>query len=172
MVIKNFWSLQVDEAIVADEIRHNLGKNYEVFFPTNSQLNDIDLIIYNLKTGKSKSVQVKSSRTYNWRDGRQHGWHIIKKDSIFHPKNKIDFFIFVWHVKKTTRKKRSIEQAFLVIPIKKFQKILGKKKVRPNNTYHFSFWSDLKETVTDANNPNHMEIDFSKYYDNFELLKF
>ena len=60
MGIKNFWSLQVDEAIVADKIKIKL-KNYEVFFPINSQLQDVDLILFNKNTKETRTIQVKSS---------------------------------------------------------------------------------------------------------------
>ena len=63
MGIKNLWSLNVDEAILSEKIGKELGKEYQIFFPVNSQLKDIDLIIYNLKTQKTKSIQVKGSRT-------------------------------------------------------------------------------------------------------------
>ena len=67
MVIKNLWSLTVDEAIVAEKINKfkTLKKNHQVFFPINSQLKDIDLILYNLQTQKTKSIQIKGSRTYD-----------------------------------------------------------------------------------------------------------
>ena len=60
MGIKNFWSLHVDEALVASELKKRLSNDYEVFFPFNSQLKDIDLIIYNVKNHKTKTVQVKN----------------------------------------------------------------------------------------------------------------
>ena len=76
MVIKNIWSLNVDEAIVAEKIKKELGKKHEVFFPINSQLKDIDLLIQNPKTGKSKAIQVKGSRTWNVKGSRRKklGW--------------------------------------------------------------------------------------------------
>ena len=61
MTIKNIWSLNVDEAIVAEKLKKELGKRYEVFFPINSQLKDIDLLIQNPKTGKSKSINLLKS---------------------------------------------------------------------------------------------------------------
>ena len=103
MVIKNIWSLNVDEAIVAEKIKKELGKKHEVFFPINSQLKDIDLLIQNPKTGKSKAIQVKGSRTWNLKGSRRKklgwgdvssSWLTIKERSIFSTTNKIDFFIF------------------------------------------------------------------------------
>jgi len=175
MAIKNFWSLQVDEAIVAEEIKYRLGKGYEVFFPINSQLKDIDLIVYNLRKRKSKTIQVKSSRTYDWINeqgiNEQRSWHQVKENSIFKPKNKIDFFIFIWHIIKETRKNRSMEHAFLVIPTEDLKKKVKKKKMTKDKTYHFAFWTNLKDKANEARNPKSYEIDFSEFLDKFNLLE-
>ena len=92
MGIKNLWSLNVDEAILSEKIGKELGKEYQVFFPVNSQLKDIDLIIYNLKTQKTKSIQVKGSRTYVPKrseakklENSRTSWNVIKSESIFSP---------------------------------------------------------------------------------------
>jgi len=171
MAIKNLWSLQIDEAIVANEIKERLKKDCEVFSPINSQLRDIDLLVYNPKTGKTKSVQVKGSRSFDWDVNEQRSWHIVKRDSIFKPKNKVDFFIFVWHIVHETKTKRSMKQAYLVIPINDFKKKLKKKTLRKDKTYHFSFWTDLKNKASDGNNSKYNEIDFSEFLDRFDLLK-
>ena len=91
MTIKNLWSLNVDEVITAQKIKSELGKEYEVFFPINSQLKDIDLLVQNPKTGKSRAIQVKGSRTWNVKGSRRKklgwgeinsSWFKIKKSSI------------------------------------------------------------------------------------------
>ena len=178
MTIKNFWSLNVDEIIAADKIKSELGKEYEVFFPVNSQLKDIDLLIQNLKTGKSKSIQVKGSRTYepSRSEAKNLGavktsWHVIKEKSIFSPTNKIDFFIFVTHEEELTTQKRRIKQNYLIIPINDFRKITKKQKERRSaGYYHYSFIIKGK-TATEFNNRQQKTIDFSKYLNNFDLLK-
>ena len=105
MGIKNIWTLNVDELLVADNIKQNFKKKeYEVFFPLNSQMKDIDLLFVDLKTNKFNTIQVKGSRTYQpkvaqtkkYGDGSA-AWFVIKKDAIFETSNKIDFFIFVLH---------------------------------------------------------------------------
>ena len=111
MTIKNFWSLNVDEAIVADKLRTEFGKGYEVFFPVNSQLKDIDLIMYNLKTQKSISIQVKASKTHHDKKGtrkfgRPNTWSVLKTSSIFKTTNKIDFIVFVIYDENITSKNR------------------------------------------------------------------
>lgn len=46
--MKNFWSLQVGEAIAAEKLSRYLGKDFQVFFPLNSQLKDVDLLVVNM----------------------------------------------------------------------------------------------------------------------------
>ena len=180
MTIKNFWSLNVDEAILSDKLNKMLGKDYQVFFPVNSQLKDIDLIIYNLKTGQAKSIQVKGSRTYDPRpselkrygDGRS-SWHVINKDSIFNPKNQIDFFIFVLHLGDITTTNRRVVQKYIIIPIGDFRELTNKKQVRNDDKYHYFFWLNSgSKTILEINNKVNQEIDYTKYLNNFNFLKF
>lgn len=174
MAIKNFWSLSIDEAIVTDEIRYRLGKNYEVFFPVNSQLKDIDLVVFDLKKTVAKTVQVKGSKAHLGDDGEQYAWIKIHEDKIFNTKNKLDFFIFVWYVERH-KKERWIDPTYLVIPLHDLQIKLRKEKTkRKNGEYHFYFWTDLNGHAFDyptEKNAKKTEIDFSKYLDNFGLLK-
>ena len=178
MTIKNLWSLNVDEVITAEKIKSELGRGYEVFFPINSQLKDVDLLIYNLKTGKSKSVQVKGSRTYEPGRGKSKkmgnvkiGWNVIHAKSIFSPTNKIDFFVFVLHEEELSTRKRMIKQKYLIIPINDFRKITKTEKTkRKTGWYHYSFVIKEK-TAMEFNNTRGKTIDFSKYVNNFDLLK-
>ncbi len=181
MAIKNFWSLNVDEAILSDKLNKKLGSNYQIFFPVNSQLKDIDLIIYNLQSGNTKAIQVKGSRSYEPRksevkrygDGRT-TWNVISGESVFNPENQVDFFVFVLHVDEITTKKRQIIQQYLIIPIEDFRKLTKKKQVRSNGMYHYFFWirHDGKEVLEINNKVNQDKMDYTKYLNNFDLLKF
>ena len=181
MVIKNIWSLNVDEAIVAEKIKKELGKKHEVFFPINSQLKDIDLLIQNPKTGKSKAIQVKGSRTWNLKGSRRKklgwgdvssSWLTIKERSIFSTTNKIDFFIFVTHEADLTTQNRRIKQNFLVVPLNDFRKITKNKKNPPKSgVYHYYFVVKDKKAVDTRDTKSRDPIDFSKYLNNFDLLK-
>jgi len=174
MTIKNFWSLSTDEAIVAEKIKKELGKVYEVFFPINSQLKDIDLVVFNLRKGSSITVQVKGSRTYSDKYG-QWSWITVPYDKIFRTTNKTDFFIFVWHILNQTELTRKIEPAYIVIPLKDLQKkCKNEKNMRSNRTYHFVFKKDSDKKAYDypaEKNAKKEKIDFSKYLNKFELLK-
>jgi len=174
LAIKNLWSLSTDEAIVAEKIKRELGKNYEVFMPLNSQLKDIDLVVFNLKKGISKTIQVKGSRTYGRQD-EQYAWIVVNEKSIFKTTNKTDFFIFVWHIEKHHYGKRSIEQAYIVIPLEELKMICRNEKMkRRTDYYHFYFWTDMENSAFDyptEKNARKKKINFSKYLNNFYLLK-
>jgi len=170
MTMKNLWSLTVDEALTAEKLKKSLGRNFEVFFPTNSQLKDIDLIVYDLKKCKPTSLQIKGSRTYDYQD-EPYSWNMVKKESIFNPKNVVDFFIFVIHLTKLSQKKRIIEQAYIIVPINDLKKLSSKKKIRGSNLYAFVFWIDKNRKLAIDYASGQQEIDFSKYLNNFELLK-
>lgn len=188
MVIKNLWSLDIDEAVVADRLNkyfiETKEKAFQVFFPINSQLKGMDLIIYNIETRKTITVQVKGSRSYLSKNGlEEYSWHQVKSDDI-DPK-KSQFFIFVTYYTKNTETKLSIEPSFMVIPTaklleivtkhKKVQKSVKDKKSKKSGTYHFSFnlsndkyfadYRDFKQHVNEDDG-----IDFSKYYNNFKSL--
>jgi hypothetical protein len=152
MAIKNIWSLNVDEVLVADKIKNIFSKNaWEVFFPLNAQLKDIDLILFNLKRGKARTLQIKGSRTYTPRRSERErygdgsgAWFILSKKSIFNPDNKIDYYIFVLHSFLDGELKKKIEVNYLIMPSKKFKRMVSKKTKRKGDKYHFAIWIDPK----------------------------
>ena len=172
----------------AANLKKELGKRYEVFFPINSQLKDIDLLIQNPKTGKSKSIQVKGSRTWIIRGSRRQkladyfkidlesdinsSWFKVKKNSIFSTTNKIDFFIFVTHEPELSRQNRRIKQNFLIIPLEDFKRITKNKKNPPKSgDYWYYFVVKGKKVVDTRDTKSGEPIDFSKFLNNFSLLK-
>ena len=180
MGIKNLWSLNIDEALVADQLKHNFNKKqYEAFFPLNSQMKDIDLLFVNLKKNKTKSIQVKGSRTYEpgksevEKFGEGSGaWFRLSKQSIIQPTNKVDFYIFVLHSFLNGEKKKEIKIDYLVMPINEFKKVCTKKTTRKGGYYHFFIWIDSKgKRSFDFNNKKGLEIYLSKYLNNWDLLK-
>ena len=180
MTIKNFWSLNVDEAILVEKLKKILGRNYEVFFPINSTLKDIDLIVYNLKSKKMITIQAKGSRTYIPRHGEaidefsdgHTSWNVIKNESIFKPTNDVDFFIFVIHEEKISQRNRKMMQHYIILPVNELRQITkNHKKIRNDKTYHYSFIVSANKKVIEVNNPKSKRIDFSKYLNNFQLLK-
>jgi len=179
MGIKNIWTLNIDEALVSDRLKQELDKkNYEVFFPLNSQLKDIDLVLFNLKKKTSKTVQVKGSRTYTPRKsetekfgGGSGAWFAMHKKAVYEPRNKVDFLIFVLHSFEDGDLKKEIKINYLIIPINNFKKIVSKKSIRKGNRYHFFIWIDDKgKRAFEFNNKGGKTIPLSKYLNNWKLI--
>jgi hypothetical protein len=59
---KNLWSLNTDEAVVVGFLRSYTSRNIEVLMPANAQMKDIDLVVMNMSSKKSLTIQVKGSR--------------------------------------------------------------------------------------------------------------
>jgi len=170
MGIKNFWSLHVDEALVADKI--NSLKELEVFFPVNSQLEDVDLIVYNKKNHKTMTVQVKSSKS--WKSGNYEYSSQRVPLAKINPK-KVDFFVFSCYFTTITKNQKKIESRFIVIKTTKLLEIIKKTKSVKRGLCKFSFnlykgkiadYWDLKKTI-DSNKG----VDYTPFLDNFKQFK-
>lgn len=170
MTVRNFWSLQVDEAMVADKIKSI--KELEVFFPINSQLGDIDLIVYNMKKHKAATVQVKSSKS--WKSGGYEYSGQRVPISKIDPK-RVDYFVFACYFSSITKDQRTIKPRYVVIKTSKLLEIISKTKVVKKGTCKFSFnlykgkiadfW-DLKSFIDKEKG-----IDYTSYLDNFKQLQ-
>ena len=97
MSMKNLWTMNIDETLVADRLKTVFSKkDYEVFMPLNSQMKDIDLLLVKLDKYKVHSIQVKGSRTYepSVSETKKYGngsaaWFRIAKNSIVDVQNKV-----------------------------------------------------------------------------------
>jgi len=174
MGVKNFWALHVDEALVASELKKQLSSSYEVFFPFNSQLKDIDLIIYNVQNKKTKTVQVKSSQGYGAR-GSNSSDHKVPKKKI-NPKT-VDYFIFTSYFAVPHKKKNKIdiETHYVIIPTKKLLEIVNKTKIFPKGICHFSFYlegNELIEYWKPYLKPAYIKngVSYEKYHNNIKSI--
>ncbi len=168
---KNFWSLNVDEALVVGILRDQTPKNIEVFIPLNAQMKDVDLILLNQTSRKVTSIQVKGSRAYepklkeinDYGDGSA-GWFFLNKDTI--NKSIADYFIFLIHVLEGSVKtgRRSIVPHTITIPTKELKKLLSKILFQQNtDKYSFFLWVDpIKKR---AFNFNGTHFDLTDYLD-------
>ena len=133
--VKNFWSLNVDEALVANWLKQKdtLGSDYEIFFPINAQLEYVDLIVFNKNNQKTVTIQVKSSQSYLVKDEPEDYWssgHDIQLEKI--DPDKVDFFIFTCYYPKLPKKKtgnsRDITKYFVVFQTSKLKDYVMKVK--------------------------------------------
>lgn len=168
---KNFWSLNVDEAVVIGILRDYIPKHMEVFMPMNAQMKDVDLALINFKNNTVATVQVKGSKAYEptlnefkkFGDGSS-GWFFFPKDVVL--KSKANYFVFLVYVIKEEVKKgrRTIEPHIITIPTKKLKELCRKyKNVHGNKRYSFYFWvNPKKERAFDWRDKIY---DVSKYLD-------
>ena len=178
MGIRNLWTLNVDELLVADQLKEHFKKSdHDVFYPLNSQMKNIDIVFMNVKTAKVKTIQVKGSRTYAPRKSEVErfgegsaAWFKIGSESIFKPTNKVDYFVFVLHSFKDGETKKEIVLNYLIIPTKEFQSICKQKKVRSDgHSYDFFIWIDPKGKRSFDFRAS-KEIPLSKYLNNWQLI--
>jgi hypothetical protein len=162
MTLKNVWSLQVGEVLVADLIKKHLGKDYEVFIPLNNQLKNVDLAVINLKTKKLVTIQVKESREYHL--GMADGWIGISKNKVL---DKVaDFYVFLVYTAKEDGHKMKMTYRTLVVPAEVLlEKSHHKNESKGGFDYYFKF--DNNKAWEDREKPT----DYSEYIDNFNLLK-
>lgn len=179
MAVKNLWSLTVDEALVVDRVKSVFKKeDCEIFLPANAQLKDIDLLFYDLKKWKAKTIQVKGSRTYDPKKAEKDrfgngsaAWFVIHEKSIFSQKNWVDFFVFVLHSFSDGENKKEIKIDYLIIPNKELKRITSQKKKRRGNKYHFFIWIDTKgKRSFEFNNGGYKQIPLTKYLNSWNLL--
>ncbi len=165
--MKNLWSLQVGEVIVAEEIAKRLPKSYQVFIPLNNQLKDTDLIISNLKTKTFKTIQVKESREYEL--GKANGWFTVSEDKLKHASEEVDFYIFLLYTAKPTKTKFENHTEFIIVPTKVLiEKSKDKRAVKKRLHYYFHI---KDKTVVEVRESKKNPVDYNKYLNNFELLK-
>ena len=166
MAIKNFWSLQAGEAIISDLIKKKLSKCYQIFFPVNNQLKNLDLILINLKTKKIVTIQIKESREFN--EGTGNGWFIVNRDKV---KNKVvDFYIFVVYATIQTAHKIKIQVRTLIIPSEDLMLKSKNKRLISNKNYYYFFRIQGNKAYDDREKGKEPE-DYSEYVDNFKLLE-
>lgn len=179
MGIKNLWSLTVDEALVADKIKSEFEKTkYEVFFPVNTQMKEVDMVFMNLENNKTYTLQVKGSRTYEPKKSEKErygngsaAWFTITRKSIFEPTNKVDYYVFVLHSFVDGKLKKELKINYLILPNRDLMKVASKKILRKGGKFHFFIWVDpAGRRAFDFNNRN-KEIPLSKYLDNWSILK-
>ena len=185
-MVRNCWSVDVDESIVIDKITKDKTLNdYQVFIPTSRNLKDVDLLLYNLKTQKCKSIQVKGSTSFipQKSETKKYGmgittWIQLTKKQIFNPTYKVDFFIFVLHwlnmANKNRIKHRKITSTCLIVPTDKLITNTKRKVGGNGNLYNFNFFiSEDGERIGEiGQNKKQNWIDYTKFMGNQKLLKF
>ena len=149
---KNFWSLNVDEAIVAGKLQAYFKKSAQVFFPLNAQLKDIDLLLASPKKKRVVTIQVKGSKAhelvpselkkYNVPEGSV-GWFFIPKSKI--RECQADFIVLLIHTLSNDfqddRNRRTLSTHLLTIRPDQLDNVCRKHKIL-HRRYSFYIWID------------------------------
>lgn len=178
MPVRNLWSLEPGECIVAEEILERL-KGCEVYFP----IHDVGVDLLVVKSDKHVGIQVKESRYYArriWKSGHVgHSWHQIKKEKFL--KRKADFYVFLTYLPVVGEHKISrFENKFLIVPSAELEKRMTVKGAGKKETYSFCFhfgygiedgkaWDErVKGGVSTLENPL---ADYSEFLDAWRLVE-
>ena len=96
MPVRNVWSLEPGECIVAEQIMERL--KCDVYFP----MRDVGVDLLVIKNDKHVGIQVKESRYYigrTWKSGHVgHSWHQVKKAKFLKNRGIVDFYIFLTYL--------------------------------------------------------------------------
>ena len=169
MPVRNIWSLEPGECIVAEVLLERL--RCEVFFP----VHDVGVDLLAVKGAKHVGIQVKESR-YFFRKRRSghvlgHSWHQVKRAKFL--KGKVDFYVFLTYVPVVGEHKIShFDNKFLIVPSSELEKRMAVKDAGKRQIYGFYFrfegekvW-DERVAVT-LQNPL---TDYSEFLDAWELI--
>ena len=148
---RNIWSLNTDEAVVSGLLRNETDKNVEVLMPLNSQMKGVDLVVMNVGSKKSLTIQVKGSKAYepNANQLKEYGhgnvgWFLLSKKTV--AEATADYFIFLVYVIEENVKagRRTLRPHSIVIPTSKLQDLTKKYKKETGKGYSYYFWVNPK----------------------------
>jgi hypothetical protein len=163
--IRNLWSLEPGECIVAEEILNEF-KDVEVFFPVHDV--GVDLLV--VKGKKHVGIQVKESRYYigrTWKSGHVgHSWQQIKKVKFDRSRGKVDFYVFLTYLPiQGEHKVSSFGYKFLILPSSDLEKRMSAKGPGKRAVYSFHFhfedknvWDERVTVTLDDERTNYSQF--------------
>jgi len=168
---KNFWSLNIDEAVVSGILRDETSKDVEVLMPMNAQMKGVDLVLMNIKNKKAVSVQVKGSKAFEPKKSETEkfgagsvGWFFLDKKIINNAT--ADYFIFLVYVIEQSLEngRRHIEPHTITIPAEKIKELSEQFKKPHPDRYSYYFW--VNPHTREAFDFRDNRYDVSGYLDN------
>ena len=172
MAIRNFWSLEPGEAILAEELYERFNKKLDLYFPLKDT--GIDLLAVSKSSARVIAFQIKESRYY---EEKNHStWHQEDKKRLDKNKDKTDFYVFViylpGHLAKP-KKKNKFEIHFVIIPIQDLLEKIKFKKPNKRNKYNFYFsFQDNNKLIEIRERKEYREDIIKKYPEAFNYSKY
>ena len=174
MPIRNLWSLEPDECIVAEELTRQIP-TCRIYFP----LHDVGVDLLAVRGDRHIGLQVKGSRYYTMRrrgalpKEKWHSWHQIKAVRLSGD-DPPDFYIFVTYLPTQSQHKEDrFAKKFLVVPseelIKRAEAVKNKGK---KGIYSFYFrFDDEKVTEIREQNGENEHCDYTPFSDRWDLIE-
>lgn len=172
MPVRNLWSLEPGECIVAEEILNKL-EDAEVFFPVHDV--GVDLLV--VRGEKHVGIQVKESRYYighTWKSGHVgHSWQQLKKIKFDRSKGKVHFYVFLTYLPiQGEHKVSSFGYRFLVVPSSELERRMTVKDPGKKSIYSFCFHFQDKNVwdervIATLDNPL---TDYSQFLNAWDLI--
>lgn len=162
MSLRNLWSLQPGEVIVAEMLDKKV-KRCQIYFP----MRDIGIDLLAARNNKHVGIQVKESRYHIKGGARDRSWHQVKKKRLAETKKGVDFYIFLTYLPRLGEHKYdSFEYKFVIVPTDALAKRLTTKNAGSKGIYSFYFHFEGKKVTEIRDEPT----DYSKFLNNWTLI--
>lgn len=171
MPIRNFWSLEPDECLVAEKLLDRLP-GCQVYFPVRDV--GVDLLITSGE--RHAGIQVKGSRYYTQKNGVElppekcHSWHQVFVKKL--DRQNVDFYIFVTSIaREGANRITKFDTRFLVVPQSEVLRRVVAKSKGERGVYRYYFCFN-NQTVFDTREKSTDELfDYTAFLENWDLLK-
>lgn len=171
MPIRNMWSLNPGEVLVAEQIRKRIS-DCQVYFP----LNDVGIDLLVVRGQRHCGVQVKESRYY--RPERPHSWHQIHstnlEPSLTSKKQLPDVYVFLTYYDNQDQegmKKPFFKERYLIVPPKFLKDRLdARQESQSNGKYSLYFSFDEKEKRVLEIRKKEKEVDYTEFWGKWDLI--
>jgi len=174
MAVKNYWSFEPGETIVAEKLIQKF-KDYDFYFPLKDK--GIDILGVHKKTNKTIKFQVKESRYYA---KEKHSWHEESVKNIDENRERCDFYIFVTYIPSyllVNQEKPSFKTDFIIVPMKELLRRTKRKTPTKKGKQAFYFSYDFeKNKVLEIRQKGKVwkddhDFDYTSFRNNWEIIK-
>jgi len=174
MAVKNYWSFEPGETIVAEQLMKHLPE-YDFYFPLKDT--GVDILGVHKKTNKVLKFQVKESRYY---EKEEHSWHQESVKNLDENKGRCDYYIFVTYIPShllPRQQKPSFKTDFIIISMSELLKRVSKKTPTKSGKHAFYFRYDFENnSIVEIRQKGKVwdkdkDFDYSKFRNNWDQLK-
>ena len=172
MPVKNMWSLNPGEVLVAEKILELLP-DCQVYFP----MRDVGIDLLVVCGERHCSVQVKESRYYRY-PSYHNSWHQVSETNLrpvpSSKKRLPDYFVFLtYYDNREGTKKPHFEERYLILPTNVLiSRSLGKHASKGRGVYSFAFsFEETRVLETREYEEHEKDADYTEFWDNWSQIE-